>query len=227
MRSDQIKGGQIFRILGMVASSASILLLTGCFSSSYSYGESKSTGTYFRVPHDWHEITQSALTKVESASSDATVQERLSLLRWADAYAQSPATTPSEVLSNKVVLDTPIAFAQVRYLNGTEINEASYNTLRDLVLPITHWADGSVTGPADLNIIDDAEVIQKGASGMHTRISFTGSSKVSEIFDQTALLSLDRRSIHVLIVRCSSSCFTKNASTLEKIVKSFTVRGAQ
>ena len=182
--------------------------------------------TYFRVPFGWHEINQTALTKVESTSTDATAQEKLSLLRWDDAFAESKAVTASQVFSLRAS-DTPIAFARVRYLNGTEINAASYNTLRDLVLPITQWADGSVTGPSDLNIIDDSEVIQKGATGMHTRISFTWTDKVSQIFDQTALLSNDRRSIHILLVRCSSSCFTKNAATLDAIVKSFTVRGAQ
>ena len=222
-----MKEARLVRILGALAASSSILLLTGCFSSSFSYGESRSTGTYFRVPHGWHEITQSELTKVESASSDATVQERLSLLRWADAFSESSSISASQVLANKQVPESPIVFAQVRYLNGTEINAASYNTLRDVVLPITSWADGTITPPADLNIIDDSEVLQKGASGMHTRISFTGSSKISEIFDQTALLSQDRRSIHIFIVRCSSSCFTKNASTLDAIVKSFTVRGVQ
>ena len=222
-----MKEARLVRILGALAASSSILLLTGCFSSSFSYGESRSTGTYFRVPHGWHEITQSELTKVESASSDATVQERLSLLRWADAFSESSSISASQVLANKQVPESPIVFAQVRYLNGTEINAASYNTLRDVVLPITSWADGTITPPADLNIIDDSEVLQKGASGMHTRISFTGSSKISEIFDQTALLSQDRRSIHIFIVRCSSSCFTKNASTLDEIVKSFTVRGVQ
>ena len=227
MRHDlKMRSFGMTKIVGIVASFSSLLLLTACMTPSQKYGVSKSTGTYFAVPNSWHEISQGELTKVESASSDATVQERLSLLRWADAFSPSSKITAQQVLSGNTP-PAPIAFAQVRYLSGTEINAASYNSLRDLVLPITSWANGGSSVPSDFSIIDDGEVVQKAASGIHTRISFSGNDKISQIFDQTSLLSTDRRSIHVLIVRCSSSCFTKNSETLDKVIKSFTVRGAQ
>lgn len=226
MSRNQVRGKKYLRLPAMVAVALSTLLLTSCMTPSQKYGVSKATGTYFAVPNSWHEIKQSELMKVESASPDATVQERLSLLQWADAFSPSATITAKDVLSARTP-DVPIAFAQVRYLNGTEINAASYNSLRDLVLPITSWANGASSTPSDFSIIDDGEVTQKGGAGIHTRISFTGSDNLSQIFDQTSILSTDRRSIHVLLVRCSSSCFTKNQDSLEKIITSFTVRGAQ
>ena len=202
----------------------STLLLSGCIQTSQNYATSKATGTYFTAPSSWSEISQSEIAKIEAASSNSTVKEKLSLTRWAQAYTASPKTRAADVLSSKAP-QTPIAFAQVRYLNGTEINEASYNFLRDLVFPITGWAEGSVTAPTDLSILDDSEVVESGASGIHTQITFTGGDGHLQTFDQTSLLSPDRRTIYVLLVRCTTTCFDKNQKVLQKIIHSFTVRG--
>ncbi len=202
----------------------STLALTGCVTPSQNYATSKETGTYFTAPASWSKISQKELTKVERASTSESAQEKLSLTRWEEAYALSETTTAADVLSAKAPTE-PIAYARVRYLNGTEINTASYNFLRDLVFPITSWVEGSITAPSDLTILDDAEVTQKAAQGVRTEISFTGKDGVLQTFDQTALLSTDRRTIYVLIVRCSSTCFEKHQTALSSIIQSFTVRG--
>lgn len=208
----------------LVALSLVVSLLTGCVSTSQNYAMSRDTGTYFTAPHGWKKVSQVELSKVEAASTSATVKAKLELTRWSEAYVADPKFGPQDVLSSRVP-SSPIAFAQVRYLNGDEINQASYNFLRNLVYPITSWAEGSLEAPSDLNILDDGEVVQKGASGVHTRISFTGQDRVAQVFDQTSLLSNDRRTIYVFIVRAALKDFDKQSSQLMKIVSSFTVRG--
>jgi len=202
----------------------STLLLSGCMQTSQNYATSKSTGTYFTAPSSWSRISQKEIATIESASSSSTVKEKLSLTRWAEAYSSSSSVSAADVLSANAP-KSPIAFAQVRYLSGTEINEASYNFLRDLVFPITGWAEGSISAPTDLSILDDSEVKEKGASGIHTQITFTGSDGQLQTFDQTSLLANDRRSIYVFLVRCTTTCFEKNQKVLQKIIDSFTVRG--
>jgi hypothetical protein len=199
--------------------------LSACGAPSQKYAASKSEGVYFTVPNSWNEIPMKVLNAFESKSTAAGAADRLSLVKWQQAYTLDHSITPSKVYS-LTAPTVPIAFVRVRSLFPDEVNSVSYNSLRDVVEPITEWVNNPTDTTPVFNIVDDYEVVQKGARGVRTIYSFTNKG-ISQTIDQTALVSPDRQKIYVFVLRCTSTCYNKNIKAISRIADSFTVRGAR
>ena len=199
--------------------------LAGCGESSKYYPSSKEDGVFFSVPKSWNELPTSALNKHEKQSEDIQVGSRQKLVRWQIAYSTDPKFKVSEVF-NLIAPSQPLVFARVRDLSATEINEYSYNSLRDAIVPITKIVAGEVSGTPDFEILRDREFVQEGARGVETnyRFSFEG---VKQTFNQISLMSNDRSSLYLFVVRCESECFKKNKKEIDEIISSYTVQGAK
>lgn len=201
------------------------LALTSCSHPTQKYGASKSEGVYFTVPATWHEITMEALNSQETKSTAVGATEKLTLVKWQEAYSPDRKIGAKETFS-LTPTNSPLAFVRVRDLFPEEINAVSYNTLRDIVQPVTEWVSNPSASTPVYNIIDDHEVIQKGGRGVRTIYNFIESG-VSQTVDQTALMSLDHAKIYVFVVRCTTVCYNRNIKEISRIADSFTVRGAK
>jgi len=184
----------------------------------------KADGVYFTVPEGWREIPQKAIDAVEAKSTAAGAADRLAEVHWQIAYTKDSQLAPEQVLSLRAP-EQPVIYVRVRSFNSSEMNSVSFNTLRDLVVPLTTWASGTDSTAPTLTIKDDTEIVQRGGRGIRTQFSFTTSNGKSQTIDQSALVSDDRSTVYIMIARCSSSCFSAHEKEISQIVKSFTVRG--
>ena len=201
------------------------LALTGCGESSKIYAASKTDGVYFSVPKNWYGLSNAALNKYEKKSADDESTSRQSLVRWQVAYSTDSKIKVSQVFSLKPV-KSPLVFVRVRDLTGSEVNDFSYNSLRNVIVPITQLSGGADLGVPDFKILEDGEVVEKGARGIQTIYSFSIDG-TQQTFNQTVLMSNDRTTLYILMVRCVTTCYTKNKKVMEAIVKSYTVQGAK
>ena len=213
------------RIRKIGALAALALALTSCGNPTQKYGASKSEGVFFTVPTTWHEITDAQLNMQEAKSTSASVSDRLTLVKWQDAYSQDGNLLAKDAFSLKAP-SVPLVFARVRALYPEEANAMSYDLLRDVVWPITEWVNNPTATTPVYNIIDDHEVVQKGGRGVRTIFSVVQSG-VSQTVDQTSLMSEDHQKIYVFFVRCTTVCYNKNIKVMSKIADSFTVRGVK
>jgi hypothetical protein len=165
------------------------------------------------------------LNAIESKSTAVGAAERLSLVKWQQAFTFNSTVAPSRVFS-LTAPTVPIAFVRVRELFPDEVNSVSYNSLRDVVEPITDWVNNPSETTPLYDIVDDYEVVQKGARGVRTIYNFT-SKGVSQTIDQTALVSTDRQKIYVFVLRCTTACYKKHIKAISRIADSFTVRGVR
>ncbi len=211
---------RLVALLGVLA-----LLVSACGAPSHKYGESKSEGVYFSVPYTWHEISTAQLKAEEAKSTSALVLDRLTLVKWQEAYSQSAGLMAKDAYSLKAP-DVPLVFARVRALYPEEANAMSYDLLRDVVWPVTDWVNNPTATTPVYNIVDDHEVVQRGARGVRTIFSVVQSG-ISQTIDQTSLMSPDHQKIYVLFVRCTTVCYNKNIKAMSRIAESFTVRGAK
>ncbi len=201
------------------------ILLAACGAPTQKYGASKSEGVYFTVPNSWHEITMKELNAIEAQSKAVGAAEKLALVKWQQAFTLDSSVKPKHVFS-LLAPKVPIAFVRVRELSPDEIDSVSYNSLRDIVEPVTDWVSNPTTSTPVFNIVDDFKVVQKSARGIRTIYNFT-SKGVSQTIDQTALVSSDRQKIYVFVIRCTTTCYNKNIKTISRIADSFTVRGVK
>lgn len=201
------------------------LALTGCGESSNLYPSSKADGVYFSIPKNWTGLTQEVLTKYERKASDEDQKVKQSLVKWQVAYSLDPKLKVETVFTLKPP-SSPLIFARVRDLTGPEFNEFSYNSLRNVIVPVTQLADGEDLGIPDFKILLDEEIVEEGARGVHTIYTFSLDG-IEQTLNQTVLLSDDRMTVYILMARCTTTCYKKNKKSIEKIVSSYTVLGAK
>ena len=204
---------------------ALVLGLTGCGESSKLYPASKSEGVFFSVPTNWKALSTASLNKYEKESTDPEAESRQALVKWQIAYTTNKKLKVPEVF-NLTAPSQPLVFARVRDLESSEINSVSYNTLRDVIVPVTSIITGDDPSAPDFQILVDQEVVQKGARGVQTVYSFSIDDKEQTI-NQTSLMSNDRTTMYIFVVRCTTECYAKNKKKIEEIVSSFTVEGAR
>ena len=204
---------------------ALVLGLTGCGESSKLYPASKSEGVFFSVPTNWKALSTASLNKYEKESTEPEGAARQALVKWQIAYTTNKKLKAAEVF-NLTAPTKPLAFARVRDLENSEINSVSYNTLRDVIVPVTQIIEGDDPSAPDFQILVDQEVVQKGARGVQTVYSFSIDGKEQTI-NQTSLMSNDRTKLYIFVVRCTTECYNKNKKKIEEIVSSFTVEGAR
>ena len=202
-----------------------ILLLTGCSAPTQQYPGSKKEGTFFAAPKSWHAIDMKSLQKYEKASTNSDVVDRASMVRFEVALSPNKNLSAADIFSLRVT-DQPIAFLRVRDIYANEVNSVSYNSLRSVLVPVTRIITQPRNDDPELDLIDDYEVSDKGGRGVRTIYRVTVDGK-SQVIDQQALISDDRRTLYVFVVRCSNECYNKNKEVMTKMADSFSVRGAR
>lgn len=210
----------------IIASSAMIILLASCGSPSKIYAKNAQLGVYFTVPSGWHEISEEDIRSYEIDGADDAAKNKADLVLWQKAFSASSSTSAREVLR----LEPPkslTAFARVRALTIQESDAMSFNSLRDLVLPVTELIAGSSQVVEDFKLVGEQEVVTEQARGLQTTFSFTLKNGRNETVHQTALLANDRGSIYFFLVRCTTECFNESQETVDEIVNSFTVKGGR
>jgi hypothetical protein len=200
-------------------------LLTACGESSKLYPASKTDGVFFSVPERWHAISNAALNKYEKVAADNQTSSRQALVKWQVAYSLDPKIKVAQVYSLKPV-KSPLILARVRGLTESEINTFSYNSLRDVIIPISQLTQGADLGIPDFRILLDQEIVKKGGRGIQSIYSFSFAG-TEQTFNQTVLMSNDRRTLYIFMARCVSTCYKKNKKVMEEIVNSYTVLGAK
>ena len=211
------------RIVGLCVTLT--LVLAGCGESSKLYPASKAEGVFFSVPKNWHGLSNAALNKYEKVAAKNQTDSRQSLVKWQVAYSTDSKIKVSQVFSLKVV-KSPLVFVRVRDLTGSEINSFSYNSLRNVIIPITQLTEGADLGVPDFKVLLDKEIIKKGARGIQTIYSFSIGG-TEQTFNQTVLMSNDHSTLYVFMARCATTCYQKNKKVMEEIVNSYTVQGAK
>lgn len=198
-------------------------VLTGCGGPSQQYAASTAASTYFTVPISWREISFEKLTAYEKSQASGEQKAIAESVIWQIAYTPLKKLELSQVYSAES-FDQPIVVARVRNLTYQEINQISYDALRNMVIPIQTWSQTPEKAPPGFSIVSDAEIYDQGVRGIRTIFTFDNEGTNLTI-DQVAMVSDDRRILYLLFSRCITTCYEKNQKVIDEIVTSFSVRG--
>ncbi len=195
--------------------------LSGCGTPSYQYVADGAAGTYYKVPVQWHQISQQqidALLQAEGGSSAGI---------WSTAFDAGTGPNADHVLAGN--LSQPFAFAEVLTLNSTASNELSYNMLRDFMLPVTSTtrsqdaASGSFPLSDFKQLRDETITGQKGVHGVRETFQYTFPGGAANTFDEDVLTNADQTVVYMLMVHCTNTCYTQNQNDIDTVMASFTV----
>lgn len=194
--------------------------LSGCGAPAYTYVADTSAKTFYKVPHDWHQISQKSLNAALSAAGGSGSGI------WSTAFDADAAPSANHFLASDV--KKPFVFAEVGTLSPTASNELSYNMLRDFMLPVTsntRQAEAQSGFPLTnfKQLRDDTINGKQGVHGVRETYQYTFPNGVSDTFDQVALTNASQTQVYFLIVHCTNSCFSMNQKSIDTVMTSFTV----
>jgi hypothetical protein len=210
-----LTGGLTFLLMGALATVG----LSACGSPAYTYVADSSAGTYYKVPSQWHQISQQDLNAALKAAGGSSAGV------WSTAFDASPA--PSADHNNSVGLTKPYLFAEVGQLSSTGSNELSYDAMRDLWLPVTastRQTDASQGFPGTnfTQLRDQTISGKQGVHGVRETFQYTFSG-VTDTFDEVVLTNADQTVLYTVQVHCTNTCYTQNENNINTVMSSFTV----
>ena len=213
------------RLASVVAVLAMATGLTACAQPDYRYasedpGSAPAGPVYFKVPYSWTPFSASDISTAQSGwSADQTTKSLLDATTWQAAYDASPRPSLANVLGRKTP-EAPTLYASLRTLYGAETSGATAEALRNLVVPVGTLGDAVH--------VDDVKYLDKGnLRGIHVIFSYRPvGGTVDETVDQTAYYSQGDDAVYLLVIRCSSSCYTKNKADIDAVTASYTLQEA-
>jgi len=212
------------RVLSLCVVGAVVAGLNACGTPAYTYVKNSADSTYFKVPSSWQAIDQQALQNALGGDQSTANGEPAS---WMVAYDAADTPSPAHLVERDTGL--PIVYATVRKLSPQMRGQVSFDSLRDMLLPVTSAARAGQTAQAsiftDFTLLDES-VLTPGAGirGVHEVFRYRVQGGPPQTFDQTSYVNDDASKVYVLLVRCSTECYEQRRDEIQDVVSSFTVR---
>jgi hypothetical protein len=197
------------------------LSVAGCLAPDYTYVADSSDNAYFKVPPSWREVSPSSLEAVQGPTA---IQ---GTYLWSRAYDDSTTPSVEHVFSSS---SKPVAYAGVVALSTTQRGNVSFNSMRDMLVPVTSGARNAASAahvglPGFASLSD--EVITDGHHDRGIREIFDYTLGFTpETFDLTVFSNSATTKLYFLLVHCELRCFAANYPEIKKVVGSFTVGGS-
>ena len=208
---------------GLVGGCALLLgvALSGCAAPQYTYVANSGASTYFKVPNGWHKISDSSL------SSELQQATGSSGGGWTVAYEAGHKPTAGDFLSFGTA--QPFVFAEVGQLNSTASSQLSYDSLRDFFLPVTSTARQNAAAQGFpltgfKQIRDQVLTPSQGVHGVRETFDYTYTGGVTDTFDEIALTNADQTVVYLLVLHCTTSCYSTDQNEINDVMSSFTIR---
>ena len=208
---------------GLVGGCALLLgvTLSGCAAPQFTYVANSGANTYFKVPYGWQKISDSSLSselKTETGSSGGG---------WTVAYEAGHKPTAGDFLSFGTA--QPFVFAEVGQLSSTASNALSYDTLRDFFLPVTSTArqNAAASGfplTGFKQIRDQMLTLGQGVHGVRETFNYAYTGGITDTFDEVALTNADQTVVYLLLLHCTTSCYSNDQTQINDVMSSFTIR---
>jgi hypothetical protein len=196
------------------------LTAAGCLSPDYTYVADSSDNAYFKVPPSWHEVSPSSLQQVQGQSSQGTYL-------WSRAYDDTASPSVKDVFSSS---SKPVAYASVLGLSSSQASDVSFNSMRDLLLPVTPTARNAASAAhialTGFQLLSDQMITDSHHDRGIREIFDYNLGITPETFDLTVMTNSDTTKLFFLLVHCQTASFAADYPQIKKVVGSFTVGGS-
>jgi hypothetical protein len=211
-----LTGGLALLFMGALA----MVGLSACGAPSFTYVADSTAQTYYKVPSQWHPITQKDLDAALKAAGGSSAGI------WSTAFDAGTAPHGSNFLAPSI--SKPFVFSEVGTLSSDVSNELSYNMLRDFMLPVTATSrqqDASSGFPlTDFKQLRDQTISGKaGVHGVRETFQYTFPGGVVDTFDEDVLTNANQTQVYFLMTHCTDTCYSQNQNNIDTVMSSFTV----
>jgi hypothetical protein len=192
--------------------------LSACGAPAYTYVADGSAGTYYKVPTQWHQLSQKTLDAALTAEglSGGGI--------WSTAFDAGSTASGSDFLAPD--LAKPFVWAEVGTLSSTTSAEVSYNMLRDFMLPVSSSARSEDTTFPLTNfksLRDQTITAPQGVHGVRETFQYTFPTGEADTFDEESLTNADQTVVYYILLHCTNACYEQNQNAINTIMTSFTI----
>lgn len=207
------------------------VLLSSCGGTGFQYVHDRSTETFVRLPDAWRMFTQTEIQGTGNVLNPFSQPgNRIEFMR---SFTADPSAGPGAIPDFSA--DQPQGYVLVEELNPISRDEISLGVLRNSFLPVDQILSNF---PGDISFsASDESLDRDGFQGNHlvytiqraTIAQLTGQSAVnfpadSVTINQTALVDPTLSRTYLLVIMCTSNCYQDNASTIDLVAKSLSVK---
>lgn len=212
--------------------------LSGCAAPQYTDVSDPGANIHFGVPNGWHQISGSSLASQMGFAPGGV---------WMVGYEAGPEPKAADFLSFGTA--QPFVAAWSGTLSSALSHQMSNQTLRDFFLPVTPTARQNAvaqgfraTGFRHLE--DKTLTLSQGVHGVRETYDYTapGGSSINvlgdsssgaytpvgetDTFDTEALTNAGQTVVFLLVVHCTTVCYSKYRAEIEHLMSSVTVSGS-
>jgi hypothetical protein len=193
--------------------------IAGCGAPSYHYVADSADNAYFKVPPSWHQVPPASLEAAEGAqSAEGTYL-------WSVAFDSAKTPSVQHIFTSTA---TPVAYSSVLSLSSAERNDLSFNSMRDLLLPVTSAARKAAAADHEelsgFASLSDQVLTPDNDRGIREIFDYDLGTTL-ETFDLTVLANSTTTKLYFLLVHCDATCFAADYKQISAVVGSFTVGG--
>jgi hypothetical protein len=219
-------GWRNFNRLAGAAFAAAVSLSACSVATQYTYVADSSDNAYFKVPPSWKPVDQNHLAATEAQLlGSSPAGQAGGPLTWSRAFDAAAQPSAAHIFATD---SQPVAYASVQAMNTTQRAGLSFDSMRNLLLPVTAAARQAAKKAgatfAGFQSIGDSVITSGGVRGVNELFGYDIRG-VPEIFDQTVLTNSATTKLYLLLVQCDQSCFVAHRAQIATVVRSFTVRG--
>ena len=146
---------------------------------------------------------------------------------WSEAYDANAKPSVDHVFA---ATSQPVAYASVISLSSNEQGEISFNSMRDLLLPVTATARKAASADHEelegFQSLSDQVISDSDHNRGIREIFDYDLGTAPETFDLTVMTNSDTTKLYFLLVQCTETCFASNYKQISDVVDSFTVGGS-
>jgi hypothetical protein len=195
--------------------------LSGCATPQYTDVSVPKANIHFQIPRDWDQISSSSLASYLKARGFDTSGT------WIVGYDASPEPRTADYQTSDNT--RPFVFAHYGKLSSTLSREMSYEMLRNMYLPVTSTArqNAATQGfpfTGFRQIRDQLLSLGQGAQGVREIYDYTFAGR-AYTFDEDVATNADHTVIFLLVIHCTTTCYSSYQAAIDYVMSSVTVSG--
>ena len=145
---------------------------------------------------------------------------------WSVAYDSGRTPSAGHIFAATA---SPVAYSSVVSLSSAERNDLSFNSMRDLLLPVTAAARKAASADHEelggfASLGDQVITDSHNDRGIREIFDYDLGTSL-ETFDLTVLVNSATTKLYFLLVHCTASCFAADYKQISTVVGSYTVGG--
>jgi hypothetical protein len=180
---------------------------------------------YFKVPTQWQRLDKTQVERVTAAVADSMAKS--AGVAWSVGFDASKTPNADHIFAGTT--NDPVVLAEVLDLTEAGRSALSFDSMRDILLPVSDTARSKVSNDTPLtnfrSLVDEVLKRDHGIRGVHSVFTYSLNGGPLQAFDQTVLTNSDSTKLYFLLARCSADCYVSKAKQIRAVVGSFTVGG--